>query len=492
MPTTLSTPCIPSSGSTSDVDQNDSLDFRSETIGRLAARMNALPSDVLAQLLTPHVPRLQDRQIDPLESLMAELIKVSSANEPSASNLTEERNQAIIACLAVALRWLYQSKTSFGEPLRSRMLLKSVMPLYLAAGQGQAGKGIVDTISLIRMTCMITELNRLTTEDDLAAWSKESNRSNVDPFETIPNSFRIALPKMAQTFWSDLAAKSNRGTANVAKLIDVSSVSPEKHRAWWSLAGQLCSQRAQITIPPELSVGVIAWEKLRDHWQRVAGTLSGEPVCNSVKNATSPSVAPLAGKNEVDVLLESQSTRKGIPKESNELQKCKMADDHRFVEIRSARDPQLSSNLDQLLQQCRNDQGSLSLIVVKKLGTKVDSAMAALQNWQTTFIEYMDTHGEASNVRGFISDQGELSLVFQDVERAELAQWIRDSFAKFNSSNVDSTLATAVALPLVSGVAMVNAPSRSFKIDQLIQAAWRCLEGASTQGAGAVKTIEVY
>ncbi len=490
MPTTLSTPCIPSSGSTSNVDKIDSLDFRSETIGRLAARMNELPSDVLTQLLTPHMPRLQDRQIDPLESLMAELIKVSSANEPSASNLTEERNQAIIACLAVALRWLFQSESSFGEPLRSRILLKALMPLYLAAGQGQAGKGIVDTISLIRMTCMIAELNRLTTDDDLAAWSNESNRSDVDPFETIPKSFRIALPKMAQTFWSDLAAKSNRGMANVAKLTDATSVSVEKHRAWWSLAGQLCSQRAQITIPAELSVGVIAWEKLRDHWQRVAGTLSGESVCNSVKKPTSASA--LSGKNEVDVMLESQSTKKGIPNQSNDLLKCKMPDDHRFVEIRSVRDPQLSSNLDQLLQQCRNDQGSLSLIVVKKLGTKVDNAIAALQNWQTTFIEYMDTHGEAKNVRGFISDEGELSLVFQDVERADLAQWIRDSFAKFNGSNVDSTLATAVALPLVSGVAMVNAPSRSFKIDQLIQAAWRCLDGASTQGAGAVKTIEVY
>ena len=104
----------------------------------------------------------------------------------------------------------------------------------------------------------------------------------------------------------------------------------------------------------------------------------------------------------------------------------------------------------------------------------------------------MDTHGEASNVRGFVSDDGELSLVFQDVEKAELAQWIRESFAKFNNGSADSTLATTVAQPLVAGVAMVNAPSRSFKIDQLIQAAWRCLEGASTQGAGAVKTIEVY
>ena len=99
---------------------------------------------------------------------------------------------------------------------------------------------------------------------------------------------------------------------------------------------------------------------------------------------------------------------------------------------------------------------------------------------------------EATNVRGFLSDEGELTLVFQDIDRSELTQWIRDAFSKFNEVNPDSTLATPAAQPLVAGVAMVNAPSRSFKIDQLIQAAWRCLDGASTQGAGTVKTIEVY
>ena len=104
----------------------------------------------------------------------------------------------------------------------------------------------------------------------------------------------------------------------------------------------------------------------------------------------------------------------------------------------------------------------------------------------------MDARGESANVRGFISDDGELSLVFPDVERSELAQWIRESFAKFGQNQKDSKLATSVAVPLVAGVASVNAPSRSFKIEQLIQSAWRCLDGASTQGAGAVKTIEVY
>ncbi len=104
----------------------------------------------------------------------------------------------------------------------------------------------------------------------------------------------------------------------------------------------------------------------------------------------------------------------------------------------------------------------------------------------------MDAHGEANNVRGFISDDSELTWVFHDVERAELSQWIRDSFAKFNNADAESTLVTHTAQPLVAGVALVNAPLKSFKIAQLIEAAWRCLDEATNQGAGAVKTIEVY
>ena len=262
-----------------------------------------------------------------------------------------------------------------------------------------------------------------------------------------------------------------------------------KHRDLWSLAGQLCCNRAQITIPAELSVGVVAWDKLLDHWHRVSAALSGAVACTPKKIENNNSTELPTSNLNVSAIaantIETQVNSAAIA----ETKKPQIVNDKRFVEIRSARDPHLSSNLDQMLQQCRNDQGVLSLIVVKKLGT---NSSAADQNWQSTFIEYMDSHGEATNVRGFISDDGELTLVFHDVDRAELAQWIRESFGKFNHSNADSSLATTVAQPLVAGVAMVNAPSRSFKIDQLIQAAWRCLDGASTQGAGAVKTIEVY
>jgi hypothetical protein len=468
----------------------DSMDFRSETIAKLASRTSEIATDTIRQLLSPHKSR-HETAMDPLVPLMTELLKATCANEPDASNETEERDLAISSGLAVSLRWLYEHEPVFGERLSARLILKTLMPLYLSAGQGRMGSGIAETFSLIRTTCMIAELDRLTTGAEFTEWLQEDCRSHCDPFESIPKAFRIDLSRMSKIFWTSVRARPVGTNGDAPKITDPTTLAREKHRAWWSLAGQLISQRAQITVPAELAIGVIAWKKLSDHWLIVSKTLAG----NSAAIAT---CVGAIGSDSEETLVDTTTNEKAASADQSsskvllvkDNQKCHIENDNRFVEIRSARDPQLKSSLDHLLQQCRHESGTLSLIVVKKLASGADST--SLQNWQATFIRYMDTHGEASNVRGFVSDEGELSLVFQDVEKTELAQWIRDSFAKFNSSNTNSTLATSVAQPLVAGVATVNAPSRSFKIDQLIQAAWRCLEGASTQGAGAVKTIEVY
>jgi len=493
MSTSISTSSTSSSSPNFGIEIVDPANLRADTIASLAVRTTEIPKEVVRQLLFPQVRCEQDFSSDPLVALIVELVKASRTNEMAASKVSEESDQTISSSLAISLRWIFRGEKNLGEPLISRIVLKALMPLYLAAGQGRVGNGVVDTFCLVRSSCMIAELDRLTLSQDMAEWLKEDSRLNVDPFDSIPKSFRIALPRMADTFWNEIAAKSS-GAMIAKKLPDAAKLSAEKHRDWWSLSGQLCCNRAQITIPAELFVGVIAWDKLLDHWHRVSGVLSGATVCNKKKIASISSAEHLDRNAKASAIAakvtETQLNSPAINSPAiNDTRKSRLVNDKRFVEIRSARDPHLSSNLDQMLQQCRNDQGVLSLIVVKKLGANVS---AALQNWQSTFIEYMDTHGEATNVRGFISDDGELTLVFHDVDRAELTQWIRDSFGKFNNSNTDSSLATTVAQPLVAGVAMVIAPSRSFKIDQLIQAAWRCLDGASTQGAGAVKTIEVY
>jgi hypothetical protein len=145
-----------------------------------------------------------------------------------------------------------------------------------------------------------------------------------------------------------------------------------------------------------------------------------------------------------------------------------------------------------MLTQARSNQSELSFLVVKCLETHRPNSPSAIQDWQSKFIHCIDEFGLAANARGFVSDEGELSLVYEDVERSEVARWIRESFSKLQETDPEAKLAVASAIPLVAGVASVIAPSRSFKIEQLIQATVRCLDGATKQGAGAIKTIEVY
>jgi len=484
MTSTLNPVPAPAAASKLGPTKSDPIDFRSVMIGRLAARMSEVPRNVVRHLLLPHIPAEYDQNTSKVAGLIGELIAASSKNEPLAHQSSSESDQSISYSVAVSLRWLFEMEKDFGDSLRSRLVLKTLMPLYLAAGQGRRSTSTRDTLTMIRTACMLPELNRLTSDGDLSTWVREHVPANTDPIESILKSFQVDLALMADSFWRQATSKNFGTSVASVRGFEASVLSADKHRSWWSLAGQLCAQRAQINVPADLAVGVIAWEKLLDHWQRLSRTIIGQTDDSNIAEKSLAS-GP-ADSSQID------TTRKQVSGETKNLEENRIANDHRFVEIRSGRDPQLSSNLDQILQHCKNEQGTMALIVTKRLANDGENHGQGFENWQSRFIELMDAHGEATNVRGFISGDGELSLVFQGVDRAELGQWIRDSFAKINLANEDSSVATAVALPLVAGVAMVNAPSRSFKIDQLIQSAWRCLDGASKQGAGAVKTIEVY
>ncbi|MEQ1831323.1 MAG: hypothetical protein ABL921_35580, partial [Pirellula sp.] len=95
--------------------------------------MTDIPKEVIRQLLSPKTLDLADRPSDPLLPLMTELVQASCKNELSTTNTTAERDEVNSASLAVSVRWLYQMEPNFGEPLTSKILLKALMPLYLAA-----------------------------------------------------------------------------------------------------------------------------------------------------------------------------------------------------------------------------------------------------------------------------------------------------------------------------------------------------------------------
>ncbi|MEQ1826967.1 MAG: hypothetical protein ABL921_13515 [Pirellula sp.] len=450
----------------------ETVEYRSEMIAKSAVRINEIPPAVV-QFLSCVKSNFNGNE-DELSGLLTELIHSARMNDSSKS-LDRNRVSDSAAGIAISLRWIVQSQSQIGEPTCMKLVLKSLMPMYLAAGQGRAGTSLADTLGLFRWTCTLIELDRLTNNHDLAEWIR-TNSSAIDPIELVRSAFRVNVPKMSQVFWSQVSAKSATIRGNSSPSMSLNASNEKQGEAWWSLANQFYEHRTQITVPANLGIGLIDWNKLLDHWQRLSCVLDGTP------QPANPAID----------LQHNAKSKDNVAEPQTETKKTNL-DDRRFIEIRSAKDPQLSASLDALLRDARNEQGLLSLIVVKKLGGNSGQAESmGLQNWQSDFIHWIDSNAEAANVRGFISDDGELTLVYQDVERSELASWIRDSFTKMGTTRADSSLATTTTPALVAGIASVNAPSRSFTIEQLIQSAWRCLEGASTQGAGAVKTIEVY
>lgn len=444
----------------------ESIEYRSEMIAKAAARTHSIPQEVLHFLRDSRLPGKSDS----LGELLTELIRSGSVHEQHARGSDLQRAGEHGNGLAHTIRWIDRSKNWMSQSVANSLILKSLMPIYLAAGQGKVGTSWSDTLTMCRMACIFLELDRLTEDHELAEWVK-SNPPTQDPFDAIRDAFRIHIPKMSEAFWSEVQKTSGQSSPSPSTTHKRDAFDKQQ-TGWWTLVCQFRDQKSQITIPPNLGLGMIDWSKLLDHWHRVTELLDAShdskrsgPTEFSQPSKSSPSHAP----------------------EKPHL------NDRRFVEIRSAKDPQLSKSLDHLLMQSRNEQGLLSLIVVKRLDNEVSSnQILSLQNWQSNFIQLIDKNAESANVRGFISDDGDLTLVYQDVERSALARWIREAFTNLGQSMAVKSLATTQMLPLVAGIASVNAPSRSFTIDQLIQAAWRCLDGAKTQGAGAVKTIEVY
>lgn len=83
--------------------------------------------------------------------------------------------------------------------------------------------------------------------------------------------------------------------------------------------------------------------------------------------------------------------------------------------------------------------------------------------------------------------------MIEDVERPVVMAIAREGLLEAGEAHRQACgLGAESATALVSGISFVSSPARSFKIQQLIDSAWRCLEGATDQGSGSVKSIEVY
>ena len=462
-------------------DRHETREVRSDALGYAAARTTKMAKECVNFILEVpgRLPAGSTTEPDAkntlcvIEALMNELLSSSMVNDPNQAHNTLPCQQ-VSAGLSRLVKNLHSIHESFGALHSRRVLLRPLIPIYLSAGQGKLGTGLSDTLSLFRSTIAVAELNVLLESSDLTEWFLTKS-SQEDPFPHLENTFNISTNRLAKRFWHSTFQSRNEGVAISKRAIEALAIDTSKDKqaaGWWSLACQISDQNQKIRVPAEVAVGLVDWNRLLDHWHRLESALTG-----------SLPVSDRDGLPQKD----SQPTA-----ETSVKLKATKLDDRRFVEIRSVNDPELSSNLEKILTQARSNQSELSFLVVKCLETHRPNSPSAIQGWQSKFIHCIDEFGLAANARGFVSDEGELSLVYEDVERSEVARWIRESFSKLQETDPEAKLAVASAIPLVAGVASVIAPSRSFKIEQLIQATVRCLDGATKQGAGAIKTIEVY
>ncbi len=481
-------------GSSHNVPDRTSSD-RAKLLARYIAKNHRLPIELRSFLMRMDRVEGNSRPSDGLQSLLLELIPGSLPEHVSTRPWTAARAE-IAHGFQHCMRTLYQASAGLPALLRHCLCLKPLVPLYMATGAIPFERVVQNAIVLLRDHCTLLELNRLTAVDGFSDWLSEPSRSQRDPTITLQQPFGIGLSPLSQALWECIW---QQGPSQGSRFQHTSPREAD-HHAWWSLAHQLSRGLVHISVPAEIAVGVVDWDKIQGHWMRVVDELdvptlgkgptptgqpTGTPTISKIKGSestlhpTQPNVAP---SSNVDARSSSE-------------QSATVA--HRVVEIRSSRDPQLSANLDHVLAHCRSEQTSLSLIVVKRL-TSDDSAKehvvpsVPLQPWHTQFIDALDGVAQSPNVRAFLTDEGELSIVFEDVERTELSGWVREVFSSLSNQESVSELVRSKPEPLVAGIGTVCGPSKSFRIDQLIQAAWRCLDGASVQGAGAVKTIEVY
>jgi hypothetical protein len=169
---------------------------------------------------------------------------------------------------------------------------------------------------------------------------------------------------------------------------------------------------------------------------------------------------------------------------------------------------QLRVALDALLTEARNAEVPVNMVVINELKAN-DTAPAhrdaqlEIQNskpriWlEQVCNELMEPHDDREFARLYSIRSGELIFIQGGGDRLKLMPWIRSVLDGCSTSlgveqvSIDGE-AEKVPNGLVAGLASVGRPNKSFRSTTLLQAAVRCLEAAKHQGAGSIKSIEVF
>lgn len=466
----LSTSVPVPSGAPADVDS------RSLLMSQHLANRSTLSQEIVQAFVDPLSFQHRGSEITAIVPLVVELLDPQVLHHSYSNSVRFDQHQQLVQGVATALQWLHQSSEWCKHTCFSMLTLHSLLPIYLTSTRDSWEKSLGLSLHLLRKTACLSQWCKALEDPCIFDWLHHQERLLIHPQISMERSFCLSLPKMNHAFWE----WHDKGFS-VRALNTTATEDSIRDSAYWSIALQLSRREAKPTSPPDLKIGEVSWEKILRHWEKLNDSLS-----KTVSRRPSP-VLDLA--NAMQAKAAPPQTTTNYPMSSP---RCNS--DDRLIEIECCEDPKLTDSLETFLQQVRQEQSSLSLVVVKRLNRPSDSETAntTIDHWQSRFLDCLISESETRELKAFTTVRGELVLVYTDIDRTDLSFWIRESFAKMNAASERWSMTQTDAEPIVAGIAMANGPSRSFRINQLIDGAWRCMEGAEIQGIHAVKTIQVY
>ena len=367
-----------------------------------------------------------------------------------------------------------------------QLILTTVLPIYLRSSSQPLARSIANATQLAWEHRMLLTLNDML-DGDLILAIAEIELVDRSPIHAAQEVLALNLSEIisqnefdGHRFSSEREHNSihSKMLENARRESDFLKIAPDQREGYWMIASQWIQQKEAITLPANLAVGAVSWPRLRGHWKELCECLASS---NSVvsDNNNEPSQLNTISGVQVGTLDDL------LPE---------------VIEIRSSNDPELSRNLEIHLQRCRERSGSLALVVIRckadpvsKLNRHVSGSRGSLSQWQLDLITTLQASLDHRKMYGFYTTDGDLALIMEDVDRSEVTLLVRKVIeTEAIVEDEDTRLLDQAGLPLYSGIACVQSPSKSFRLDQLIESAWRCLEASLRQPPGAVKSIEAY
>ena len=448
-----------------------------------------------------------------VEQLVQQVLGGSSGNRTGKELLDITQSEQIVRVYLSHLIALSKQieRTDFGTDSKStnykrQLLLTTILPIYLRSSSQSLSRCIANAVQIAWEHRILLSLNALL-EGDLLLAIDESQTHHHAPLEASQKALMVDLVEVVThrqmdshrfSFHNDLNAVLTNHFESSRRESELFAVSPALRDGYWQIAEQWVQQREAITIPANLAVGAVSWPRLQSHWHELSGLLS-----NGLRASLHSNPSTSSSMDERQTQSSSERNKDAASKTSDTYNTVPGADSESLpdvIEIRSSNDPELAKNLDIHLSRCRERSGSLALVVIRCKGDSIiapirqpNQQRGSLSSWQLGMITTLQSSLEHRKMYGFYTTDGDLALIMEDVDRTEVTSLVRSVIEQEAIVDDHETrLLDQAGVPLYSGIACVQSPSKSFRLNQLIESAWRCLDASLRQPPGSVKSIEVY